>query len=96
MEDKTALQQKLQGLERLRQQTVEQIPRLHGTPNSEMRKMLEGLNVEIAELRARIDSDRKAYGSSSLPKGGAARAETNKNLPTHLVPRLRPCHRPSF
>jgi hypothetical protein len=57
MEDKTALQQKLQGLERLRKQTAEQIPRVHGTLNSELRKMLEGLDTEIAELRARIGSE---------------------------------------
>lgn len=57
MEDKTALERKLQELVRLRQQTAEHIPRAHGTLNVELRKMLESLDAEIAELHARIASE---------------------------------------
>ena len=54
MEEKLLLQQKLQELVRLRGQVVEQISRAHGTLLAELKKMLEGIDREIAELRAQI------------------------------------------
>ena len=54
MEDKALLQQKLQDLLRLRAQVVEQISRAHGTLLAELKKMLEGIDVEISELRTQI------------------------------------------
>jgi len=54
MEDKALLQQKLQDLVRLRAQVVDQISRAHGTLLAELKTMLEGIDVEIAELNRQI------------------------------------------
>jgi hypothetical protein len=55
MPDKPALQEKLKELEQIRAKTVEQIPLMHGNLRSELQKMLEGLNTEIAEIQAQLE-----------------------------------------
>jgi len=54
MVEEADLQQKLQDLLRLREQVIEQISRAHGTLLAELKKMLEGIDVEITELRTQI------------------------------------------
>jgi hypothetical protein len=55
MPDKSALQQKLQELEKIRAKAVERIPSSHGDLRDELERMLESVEAEIANLHTELD-----------------------------------------
>jgi len=51
VQDQKDAQQKLQELERLREQTIKQLSSSYGTVREELQKVVADLDAEIAEVR---------------------------------------------
>lgn len=54
MQGKSDPQQRLRELERLREQTINQIPHSYGTVRAELQKVLADVNAEIAVLKTQL------------------------------------------